>query len=166
MYMFSIKLSYYENNFPMVGQGNFKVGNIDVNLCTHLVYAFAVLNTQSFTLKIFDDWLDKSLKNYEKFVDLKKSNPNLKTLIAIGGWTDSQKNAASYKKMFKSKSLMQKFARYKIYTVTENTFAQKCSNIKGMRLNSWTNGDLMDWTLTTSTPMLLRKLDLVTGLRS
>merc|ERR1711990_868997 len=93
------------------GQGSFKVGNIDVKLCTHLVYAFAVLNTQSFTLKIFDDWLDKSLKNYEKFVDLKKSNPKLKTLIAIGGWKDSQQNAGSYKKMFKSKSLMQRFAR-------------------------------------------------------
>ena len=94
------------------GKGNFKVENIDVNLCTHLVYAFAVLNTQSFKLKVFDDWLDNNLKNYEKFVALKKKNPKLKTMIAIGGWTDSQNNAASYKKMFRSKSLMKTFARW------------------------------------------------------
>ena len=60
-------------------------------MCTHVVYSFVVLNTQKFNLKIFDQWLDIDLKNYEKFVAMKKKNPKLKVLVALGGWTGSSR---------------------------------------------------------------------------
>ena len=34
-----------------------QVGNIDPNLCTHVVYSFAVLDTSNFGLKAHDTWL-------------------------------------------------------------------------------------------------------------
>ena len=77
------------------------------------MYAFAVLDTQTHTMKVYDTWLDESLKNYQNFVALKEKNKNLKTLIAIGGWTDSQNNAQAYKTLFNSQSLIDEFARYK-----------------------------------------------------
>ena len=80
-------------------------------MCTHLVYAFAVLDPTSYTMKEFDGWLDVNLENYKNFVALKEQNENLKTLIAIGGWTDSQNNAAAYKTLFGSQTLTENFAR-------------------------------------------------------
>ena len=93
---------FSSNHLIFLGQGNFEINNIDAGLCTHVVYAFAVLNTQTYEIKVFDQWLDIDLKNYEKFVELKKANPNLKVLMALGGWTDSQDNAQAYKNLFKS----------------------------------------------------------------
>ena len=92
-----------------LGQGKFLISDIDVNICTHVVYAFAVLAPQKYTLKIFDQWLDIDLKNLEKFVTLKKVNPKLKTAIAIGGWTDSQNNKQAYKTMLKDNTHRSKF---------------------------------------------------------
>ena len=65
------------------GQGNFKVANIDVNVCTHLVYAFAVLDTQSYTMKVFDPWLDETLENYKNFVVRKKRDSLLGCLFLL-----------------------------------------------------------------------------------
>ena len=75
------------------------------------MYAFAVLNTQDFSLKIFDHWLDIELKNYEKFVNLKKDNPDLKVLMALGGWTDSQNHKSAYKKLFANPQHRAKFVQ-------------------------------------------------------
>ena len=97
--------------YSFIGKGKFLIEDIDVHMCTHVVYAFAVLNTQKFTLKIFDQWLDLDLKNYEKFVNMKKKNPKLKVLMALGGWTDSQNNAAAYSRLFKSSSNRAKFVK-------------------------------------------------------
>ena len=63
---------------------------------------------------VFDSWLDLDLKNYANFVALKSKNPNVKLIIAIGGWTDSQNNAAAYKAMFASPAKRQNFAMYVI----------------------------------------------------
>ena len=80
-------------------------------MCTHAVYSFVTLQTQKFTVKIFDQWLDIDLKNYEKFVAMKKKNPKLKVLIALGGWTDSQKHAGAYSKLFRNEANRAKFVR-------------------------------------------------------
>jgi len=103
---------YYPNwAYYRPGQGKLLIEDINVHMCTHVVYSFVVLNTQKFNLKIFDQWLDIDLKNYEKFVAMKKKNPKLKVLVALGGWTDSQNNAAAYSKLFKSPSNRAKFVQ-------------------------------------------------------
>ena len=52
-------------------------------------------------MKAHGTWLDLEggLKNYEVFMGLRKQNPNIKLIIALGGWNDSEDNGASYKKM-------------------------------------------------------------------
>jgi len=74
-----------------------------------LIYAFVSLNPVTHTIKVFDEWLDINLKNFEKFTNLKSVNPNLKVLVALGGWTDSQNNAGAYKTLFATPSLRSKF---------------------------------------------------------
>ena len=101
---------YYPNwAYWRTGSGKFTVDNIDSNICTHLIYAFVSLNPVTHTIKVFDEWLDINLKNFEKFTNLKSVNPNLKVLVALGGWTDSQNNAGAYKTLFATPSLRSKF---------------------------------------------------------
>ncbi|XP_053499243.1 acidic mammalian chitinase isoform X1 [Ictalurus furcatus] len=56
--------------------------NIDPFLCTHLIYAFARINSAN-QLATYE-WNDETL--YQSFNSLKQSNPSLKTLLAVGGW--------------------------------------------------------------------------------
>ncbi|XP_016300450.1 acidic mammalian chitinase-like [Sinocyclocheilus anshuiensis] len=51
-------------------------------LCTHLIYAFSVINQANELIKY--EWNDDTL--YKSFNGLKEKNPNLKTLLAVGGW--------------------------------------------------------------------------------
>ncbi|XP_058461006.1 chitinase-3-like protein 1 [Malaya genurostris] len=69
------------------GDGKFTVDNIDPILCTHLIYSFFGINNDG-AIAILDAWLDLSdgLNFIGKFNNLKKANPALKTLAAIGGW--------------------------------------------------------------------------------
>lgn len=61
--------------------------NIDENLCTHIVYGFAVLDGTTLTIKTHDSWADIDNNFYERVTAFKKKG--IKVLIAIGGWNDS-----------------------------------------------------------------------------
>nr|KAG5692679.1 hypothetical protein BaRGS_028479 [Batillaria attramentaria] len=81
-------LCYYTNWSQYRSGRNFFPGDIDPNLCTHLVFSFA--NLANNQLKPFEwndikDYGDGGL--YKLFNNLKKVNPTLKTLLAVGGWT-------------------------------------------------------------------------------
>ncbi len=77
------------NLLSYIGNGKFTVDDIDSSLCTHYIYAFAVLNDVLWEIKVFDQRVDIELGGYSKFNAMKLKNPELKTMIAIGGWTDS-----------------------------------------------------------------------------
>ncbi|XP_076023204.1 acidic mammalian chitinase-like isoform X2 [Genypterus blacodes] len=62
--------------------GKFIPSNIDPNLCTHLIYAFAAINDANELVTV--EWNDQEL--YKSFNGLKDRNPNLTTLLALGGW--------------------------------------------------------------------------------
>lgn len=73
------------------GDGRFPVENIDPFICTHIIYAFTGLGSDN-RIKPLDPWQDLK-ENYgkgamERFTGLKKINPNLKTIVAIGGWNE------------------------------------------------------------------------------
>jgi chitinase len=53
------------------------------------MYGFAILDPNTFTLKIYDPWLDVDMGNYLAFTGLKNKNKALKTMLALGGWNDS-----------------------------------------------------------------------------
>lgn len=76
--------------FLFIGSGKYWVDKLDPFECTHIIYAFAVLDKQTYEMKVFDTWADLDNGGYSTVVGLKRQNPALKTLIALGGWNDSQ----------------------------------------------------------------------------
>ncbi|XP_068602444.1 acidic mammalian chitinase-like [Brachionichthys hirsutus] len=82
--MSSTKLVCYFTNWSQYrpGVGKYMPGNVDPYLCTHLIYAFSQISSSN-ELSIYE-WNDEVL--YRSFNGLKEKNPNLKTLLAVGGW--------------------------------------------------------------------------------
>jgi len=66
----------------------FTPDKIDASKLTHINYAFANIGTD---LKITMGYPDIDPTNFTKLNALKQVNPNLKTLIAVGGWSWSDK---------------------------------------------------------------------------
>lgn len=102
---------------PPSGSGKYTVEDIDLDVCTHLVYAFAVLDSNTYTIKAHDSYLDlpdnNGLDNFRKFTSLKTRKVGLKTLLAIGGWTDSR-ISFKYSDLVASQSLREKFINHVI----------------------------------------------------
>lgn len=69
------------------GEGKYLPENIDENLCSHIVYGFAVLDGTTLTIKTHDSWADIDNTFYERVTAFRKKG--IKVLIAIGGWNDS-----------------------------------------------------------------------------
>ena len=71
-------------------EGNFQIEDINVTLCTHLIYAFVGLDGDA--VAILDKWLDLAdhggKDGFKRFNALRQQNPNVKTLVAIGGWNE------------------------------------------------------------------------------
>ncbi|XP_048487394.1 probable chitinase 2 [Plutella xylostella] len=103
--------SYYRH-----GNGKFEIENINPHLCTHLIYTFVGLN-QDGSIAILDPYLDLSDNwgrgNIPKFAELKSQNPNLKTMIAVGGWNEG---SGKYSTMANDPQLRQNF----VNSVVEN----------------------------------------------
>ncbi|CAH4032079.1 unnamed protein product [Pieris brassicae] len=79
---------YYTNwAWYRPGSGKFLPSDIDPSLCTHIIYAFAVLDSSRLVLKPHDNWLDVENKFYEKVIALKKQG--VRVLLGLGGWNDS-----------------------------------------------------------------------------
>ena len=74
--------------------GHFDVEDIDPFLCTHLVFGFAGLDPNSYTIHALDPYneLEENWGKgaYKRFTNLKNINPNLVTLLAIGGWNEGK----------------------------------------------------------------------------
>ncbi|KAI3383007.1 hypothetical protein SNEBB_004087 [Seison nebaliae] len=69
------------------GIAQFQPDDVDPHICTHIVYAFAKLDgNQLAAFEWNDDEQTWDIGNFKRIINLKKINPNLKILIALGGW--------------------------------------------------------------------------------
>lgn len=91
----SVKEESYRDDKKIVGyyaawavQSGFTPDRIDTEKVTHLNYAFADIGED---LKIHPGFPHVDFSNFDKLNQLKEKNPNLKTLISVGGWTWSGK---------------------------------------------------------------------------
>lgn len=100
---FPEKIVCYFNNWSVyrTGNGMIKISNINPNLCTHLIYNIAGI-TDDADLKVSDPYADlpSGKDGYNRFNQLRNINPNVKTLIAVGGFSEGStrfsKIAANY----------------------------------------------------------------------
>ena len=71
-------------------------------LCTHIIYSFAGLDTDTSKIKSLDPWLDlgdggsTGRRTFLLTTELKRRNPELKVSLAIGGWNEGSEK---YSKM-------------------------------------------------------------------
>ena len=76
---------YFTNwSYKRPGMGKFTPEDVDPDLCTHVVFAFASMKDNRLEASDINDAGD--LGNFERIVTLKERNPKLKVLLAVGGW--------------------------------------------------------------------------------
>ncbi|GFS03528.1 chitinase-3-like protein 1 [Elysia marginata] len=68
------------------GRGNFLPEDINPHLCTHIIYAFVDISSDGKGLVPFNDNDQGDNGLYARTLALKKKNPELKVLLAVGGW--------------------------------------------------------------------------------
>lgn len=106
--------------------GKFLPEDIDGELCTHIVYAFATLNikesenrrnTPTFTLNV-EDSTDIYRHFLNKAAEVRKKN-GVKILLGLGGWNDSKEN--KYSRLADS-STIEQFAQYTAQFIQKHGF--------------------------------------------
>lgn len=104
------KLVCYFTNWAWYrpGTGKYMPEDIDANICTHIVYGFAVLSYDELTIKTHDSWADIDNKFYERVVDYKKKG--IKVSLALGGWNDSAGD--KYSRLVRNPSARARFIKH------------------------------------------------------
>nr|ARN16745.1 chitinase 5 [Tetranychus cinnabarinus] len=69
-------------------RGMFLPEDIDASKCTHIHYAYTVLNSETLLMEPSDKWAEIDNRFYERVIALKESNQGLKILLSIGGWSE------------------------------------------------------------------------------
>lgn len=115
-----VRVCYYTNwSQYRPGNAKFLPSDIDPHLCTHIVYAFAKINNNR--LEAFD-WNDDARSNYyQQVTSLKKLNPKLKILLAVGGW-NHESQGSPFSKMVSTSHNRQNFIKQAIQFLRQRSF--------------------------------------------
>jgi len=104
-------------------EGKFTPEHVDPELCTNLIYSFAGLDTNTWTIKTLDGWMDLEdnygLAGFRKATDLKNDNPHLKVTLAIGGWNEGSEK---YSEMSKDKDRRRSFVNSAVLFLKKHNF--------------------------------------------
>jgi len=114
------KVVCYFTNWAWYRQngGKYVPEDIDTDLCTHVIYGFAVLNRDTLTIKPHDSWADIDNRFYERVAKLKEKG--IRVSIAIGGWNDSAGD--KYSKLVRSAAARSKFVKHVIEFIEKYEF--------------------------------------------
>ena len=74
----------------------FGASQVDPQMCTHIIYSFAGLDNSTLQIISLDPEADIEQGGYKDVIALKDKNPDLKVMLAIGGWNEGVKK---YSKM-------------------------------------------------------------------
>ncbi|XP_047998532.1 acidic mammalian chitinase-like isoform X1 [Leguminivora glycinivorella] len=75
------------------GKGRFGVSDLPTHLCTHIVYSFLTLDgTSGGIVAPKESTVEGKGNSVSDLIALKKKNPELKILAAIGGWNEASTN--------------------------------------------------------------------------
>ncbi|EEU41819.1 uncharacterized protein NECHADRAFT_53983, partial [Fusarium vanettenii 77-13-4] len=68
--------------------------DIPVNSLTHIYYSFAYIKPETYEIVPMQDEKDGTLttETFSQFTSLKRKNPSLKAVVALGGWTFNDNN--------------------------------------------------------------------------
>ncbi|GIY73890.1 probable chitinase 10 [Caerostris darwini] len=89
-------------------KSKFRPSMISAELCTHINYEFAILDSSTYELMSSDAELDIQMGFYDEAISLKKQNSLLKVMLSLGGWRDSTKK---YSELVKSDVRIDNFIR-------------------------------------------------------
>lgn len=112
-------ICYYTNwawRRPSVGK--FLPENIDGDLCTHIIYAFATLDARGLTVDI-DDSTDVYKNFLNKVAELRRRS-DVKVLLGLGGWNDSKDD--KYSKLSNNSLARRRFADHAAQFVESHGF--------------------------------------------
>lgn len=111
------QITCYYRNWSQYGKGKAKFGpnNIDPNLCSVVKYAFLRINMNT---KKIETIQPNDLEQLKAINGLKKINPDLKVMVAVGGW--SHEYLPRYSTMSGSRRNRKKFIRSVITFLRRN----------------------------------------------
>ncbi|XP_025105861.1 chitotriosidase-1-like isoform X2 [Pomacea canaliculata] len=116
-----IVMCYYTNwSQYRTGRGRFVPSNIDVNYCSHLIFAFAQVSDNQLNTVEWNDVLsygDGGL--YTQFNNLKQQKPSLSTLLAVGGWNAG---SSEFTRMVSTAATRAQFVTSSISLLRTNNF--------------------------------------------
>ena len=104
------RLLCYYTNWSKYRKGNAKFlpENIDSNLCTHIIFAYAKLDNYTLAPYEKDDVIKTYYSNrnkikglYERVTSLKIKNSNLKVMLSVGGSKTCLNTKFDYSKCYK-----------------------------------------------------------------
>lgn len=109
-----------QNKSPTrTGEARLFPENIDTQLCTHIIYAYATLDEKALIMKSSRPDVDIDMSMYERVTNLKKLGK--KVSIALGGVNDTQ-NAEKYSKLLNDATARKNFITNAIEFVTKYNF--------------------------------------------
>lgn len=114
------KVVCYFTNWAWYRQsgGKYVPEDIDTDLCTHVVYGFAVMDRDNLVIKPHDSWADLDNKFYERVTKLRAKG--VKVTVAIGGWNDSAGD--KYSRLVRDPAARARFIKAVIEFIERNGF--------------------------------------------
>lgn len=98
---------------------NYSTEDIPVHLCSHVIYMYAGINETDWTLRSLFPTEQKPGGGYEKFAALKKKNPSVKLLLALGNFAEGGR---MYSAMAEMKNRRTAFIRSTVSVVEKFNF--------------------------------------------